>query len=101
MLEKSYLYQEIHEQPEVLANLLAREVGTIQSLADAIHDRGGVLGREHRMVANGQPRFDLRHHLAKGLRLAVNSRRNPGRLIQVPAEILRQGLWRQEALVRG
>ena len=40
MLEKSYLYQEIHEQPEVLANLLAREVGTIQSLADAIHDRG-------------------------------------------------------------
>jgi glucosamine--fructose-6-phosphate aminotransferase (isomerizing) len=40
MLEKSYLYQEIHEQPEVLANLLAKEVGTIQSLADAIQEQG-------------------------------------------------------------
>jgi glucosamine--fructose-6-phosphate aminotransferase (isomerizing) len=41
MLEKSYLYQEIHEQPGVLANLLTREVDTIQRLADAIQ-AGGI-----------------------------------------------------------
>lgn len=40
MLEKSFLYQEIHEQPDVLANLLTREVDTIQYLADAIQDGG-------------------------------------------------------------
>lgn len=47
MLEKSYLYQEIHEQPAVLANLLTREVGIIQRLADAIQS-GGI---KHLVIA--------------------------------------------------
>ncbi len=39
MLEKSYLYNEIHEQPKILKDLLAKEADAIQKLAIAIRDR--------------------------------------------------------------
>lgn len=39
IIEKSYLYQEIHEQPDVLANLLVEQGEIIQSLAAAIQER--------------------------------------------------------------
>ncbi|HOA22974.1 MAG: SIS domain-containing protein [Aggregatilineales bacterium] len=40
MLSSSYVYQEIHEQPDVLARLFEREQETARRLADAIAERG-------------------------------------------------------------
>lgn len=39
MLEHSFLYREIHEQPQVLADFLAAEAGTAQGLVEAIRQR--------------------------------------------------------------
>lgn len=39
MLEKTYLHKEIHEQPQVLANLLEREKDPIQRLVNSIRNR--------------------------------------------------------------
>jgi glucosamine--fructose-6-phosphate aminotransferase (isomerizing) len=39
LIEKTYLYQEIHQQPEVLAGLLEQENENVISLAKAIQDR--------------------------------------------------------------
>lgn len=39
MLEKSFLFQEIHEQPEILKILLSQELEVIQQLAAAIKER--------------------------------------------------------------
>lgn len=39
MLEQTHLYQEIHQQPDVLTQLLTRETGVIQDLAAAIKQR--------------------------------------------------------------
>ncbi|MFN8476134.1 MAG: SIS domain-containing protein [Anaerolineae bacterium] len=39
MIQQSYLYQEIHEQPHVLATLLDAERANIEALADDIHSR--------------------------------------------------------------
>lgn len=39
MLKSSYLYREIHEQPQILARLLEHEVRTVESLADEIRHR--------------------------------------------------------------
>lgn len=39
MIEATYTYREIHEQPEVLARLLARELTTVQALVGAIRQR--------------------------------------------------------------
>jgi glucosamine--fructose-6-phosphate aminotransferase (isomerizing) len=38
-MKKSYLYQEINQQPEVLGRLLERERPSLQALAAAIKDR--------------------------------------------------------------
>jgi hypothetical protein len=35
-MKNSYLYQEIHQQPAVLGNLLERERASMQALAQAI-----------------------------------------------------------------
>ncbi len=40
MLEKTYLFQEIHEQPMVIAQLLEHELENAQQLASAIRQRG-------------------------------------------------------------
>lgn len=40
MLEKTTLYQEIHQQPDSLARLIEQETGAIQRLARAIRSRG-------------------------------------------------------------
>jgi glucosamine--fructose-6-phosphate aminotransferase (isomerizing) len=40
MIEKTFLYKEIHEQPQVLAHLIDREKEHIQRLADEIRKRG-------------------------------------------------------------
>jgi glutamine---fructose-6-phosphate transaminase (isomerizing) len=40
MPQNSYLYQEIHEQPQILTQFLAQEAPTVQALAQAIHTRG-------------------------------------------------------------
>src|SRR5581483_2010372 len=39
MLEHSFLYQEIHQQPDVLLNLIEHERAHIQRIADAIKQR--------------------------------------------------------------
>lgn len=39
MLEQTHLYQEIHQQPDVLTQLLTQETGVIQDLAAAIKQR--------------------------------------------------------------
>lgn len=39
-IKSSFLYKEIHEQPDVLARLLTGEEATLKSLASAIQDRG-------------------------------------------------------------
>ncbi len=39
MLSESYLFQEIHEQPDVLQRLLAREMDTLRTLASALRER--------------------------------------------------------------
>ncbi len=74
--------------------------GPVIGLAHAVHDRGIILRRLNRMIADCKPWLDGRHNLAEGLRLGVNPGRHIGRLPQIPAEVSRQGLGRQEALVR-
>lgn len=39
MIQQSHLYQEIHEQPQILATLLAVERANIEALAEDIHGR--------------------------------------------------------------
>lgn len=40
MIEQSYLYQEIHQQPAVLADVLAQEQATVGRLAEEVRRRG-------------------------------------------------------------
>ena len=40
MIEETFLYKEIHEQPDVLERLLTREKDTVGALATAIQERG-------------------------------------------------------------
>jgi len=39
MLQDTFLYKEIHQQPQVLAGLVERELGTVQGLAEAARQR--------------------------------------------------------------
>lgn len=40
MIEQTYLYQEIHDQPNILQKLITEEAGTIRALAKVIHESG-------------------------------------------------------------